>query len=222
MERDSNYIKEVENYFLSLAGEGIMLSSMDYSLILEWKNKEIPKEVVFKGINKAFQEWKAKEGQGTKSARNLKRCAQYIEKSVLEYSPIIGKESAHAESLHTAGDTDTIVSMLNSYIKSEKNDKVRDYYNNMKEKILSSVKSGSETGLALSNRIEQECISEFFRSLPENEKDAITTEARNLLGSRARHMTEEAIEESTLSFRNEILSDRYGLKSLMPDEDYYG
>ena len=46
MEHDSNYVRDVEKYFLSLAGEGIMLSSMDYSLILEWKNKEIPKEVV--------------------------------------------------------------------------------------------------------------------------------------------------------------------------------
>ena len=58
MEQDSNYVKDIEKYFLSLAGEGIMLSSMDYNLILEWRNNEIPKEVVFKGINRAFEKEK--------------------------------------------------------------------------------------------------------------------------------------------------------------------
>ncbi len=222
MEHDSNYIKDVENYFLSLAGEGIMLSSMDYSLILEWKNKEIPKEVVFKGINKAFQEWKAKEGQGTKSARNLKRCAQYIERSILEHSPIIATQGDLAENSDSSGEIEVILSTLNSYIKSENDDTLKDYYSTMKEKLLSAVKSADETPVALSARIEQECVSDFFDSLPEKEKEAITMEAQSMLGTRARHMTKEAIEESTVSFRNEILANNYGLKSLLPDEDYNG
>lgn len=55
MGNNSDYLKDIEKYFHSLAGKGIMLSSMDYSLILEWRNKEIPKEVILKGINRAFE-----------------------------------------------------------------------------------------------------------------------------------------------------------------------
>ena len=52
MGNNSDYIKEVENYFLSHAGKGIMLSSADYNLIKEWKGRKVPKEVVLKGINR--------------------------------------------------------------------------------------------------------------------------------------------------------------------------
>ena len=91
MRNNSDYLKDIEKYFHSLAGKGIMLSSMDYSLILEWRNKEIPKEVILKGINRAFEESKLRDGQGASSIRNLKQCAQYIENSIDEFRPIIAK-----------------------------------------------------------------------------------------------------------------------------------
>lgn len=221
MERNSNYIKDVEKYFLSLAGEGIMLSSMDYSLIMEWKNKEIPKEVVFKGINKAFEKWKSREGQGPKSKRNLMQCAEYIENSIEEYSPIIGKDLGTSEDLDTGTNLDIVIKRVNNFIKLEKEDTLRSYYLNMKEKILTQMRSNSDNALSMSAQIEQECIDDFFESLPESEKKDIMLEAQGKLGSRARHMTEAALLESTASFRNEILVNNYGLKSPhLSSEDY--
>lgn len=214
MQRDSNYIKDVENYFLSLAEEGIMLSSMDYSLIMEWKNKEIPKEVVFKGINKAFEKWKSREGQGPKSKRSLRQCSEYIEDSIEEYSPIIGKDPGTSEDLDTGAKVDIVLERVNNFIKSEKEDILRSYYLNMKEKILAQMNSNSDNVLSLSSQIEEECIHDFFESLSESEKKDIMLEATKKLGSRARHMTEAALLESTASFRNEILVNTYGLKSL--------
>ncbi len=223
MEHNSNYIKDVEKYFLSLAGEGIMLSSMDYSLIMEWKNKEIPKEVVFKGINKAFEKWKSKEGQGPKSKRSLMQCAEYIENSIEEYSPIIGKDSDTSEDLDTSANFDIVVKRVNSFIESEKEDILRSYYLNMKEKLLAQMKSNRDSALSMSAQIEQECIDDFFESLTESEKKDIMLEAQGKLGNRARHMTEAALLESTASFRNEILINNYGLKSLhVSSEDYNG
>ncbi len=216
MENNSNYVKEIEKYFLSLAGEGIMLSSMDYNLILDWKKKEIPKEVVFKGINRAFVEGKSRDGQGPKSVRNLKHCAQYIENSINEFRPIIGKNLNRKEFLDTENDLDIAVERLNKYIKSEKEGITKSYYINMKEKLLASIEINGNNALSLSPKIEEESLEELFGNLSEAEKLEITSEAKSKLGSRARHMTKAAIDESLISFRNEILGNKYHLKGLLP------
>ena len=222
MEQDSNYIKDIESYFLSLAGEGIMLSSMDYNLIMEWRDKEIPKEVVFKGINKAFQDFKAKEGQGPKSARNLKRCVSYIDKSIKEYSPIIGRDRISSESTEMTSDLSTLVDRLNKYISSENELILKNYYNNVKDKLSSSIKSSDEECIADISQIEQECLNELFLDLPDAKKESITNEAMIMLGKRVRHMTNDALEESVISFRNELLSAEYTIKSLLSNEDIDG
>jgi len=221
MENNSDYVKEIEKYFISLAGEGIMLSSMDYSLILDWKKKEIPKEVVFKGINRAFVEGKSRDGQGSKSVRNLKHCAQYIENSINEYRPIIGKNLNRTESLDTGSDLDIVVERLNNYIKSEKEETAKSYYVNMKEKLLASVDSNGNNALSLSPKIEEESLEDLFGNLSESEREDIILEAESKLGGRARHMTEAALEESLVSFRNEILINKYRLKGLLSDKEEY-
>lgn len=222
MEHDSSYIKDVENYFLSLAGEGIMLSSVDYNLIREWRDKEIPKEVVFKGINKAFQDFKSKEGQGPKSARNLRRCVSYIDKSIREYSPVIGRDTMSSESVDMTRDLNKLIDRLNKYINSESGLILKNYYNNAKDRISSNIESSDEEGIAVINQIEQECLKELFLNLPDAEKESITNEAKSMIGSRARHMTREALEESIISFRNELLVTEYNIKSLLSNEDTDG
>ena len=211
MGNNSDYIKDIEKYFLSLAGEGIMLSSMDYTLIQGWKNKGIPKEVVFKGINRAFEISRAKDGPDSNSLRNLKQCVQYIESSIEEYKPILGSQDSEAESFDN--EQGSILEKLNKYIADEKPGIVQNYYLNMKQKLVSSTNNSDD--LTLGVKIEEECLQEFFTNLSDTEKEDITLEASNRLGSRARHMTETAVEESLVSFRNEILIERSGLKSLI-------
>ncbi|GJM15187.1 MAG: hypothetical protein DHS20C13_05140 [Thermodesulfobacteriota bacterium] len=216
MGNNSDYVKDIEKYFLSLAGKGIMLSSMDYSLILEWRNKEIPREVVLKGINRAFEESKLRDGQGECSIRNLKQCVQYIESSIDEFRPIIAKNK-HADVSIEAEDTLAIVvDRLNKYIKSEKVESVKNYYLNIKESILTSATESSCDILTLCAEIEEESLEKFFVKLPEPQREQIYLEAKNALGNRARHMTNEALEESIFSFRNEILSEKYHLKHIFP------
>lgn len=71
MNGGSEYIKEIETYFLTLAGEGIMLSSFDYSLIQDWKKRDIPKEIVYKGISRAFTEKGGNKKNGSGTPRSL-------------------------------------------------------------------------------------------------------------------------------------------------------
>jgi len=212
MGNNSDYIKEVEKYFLSLAGKGIMLSSMDYSLITEWKNKEIPKEVVFKGINRAFQQYKSAEGQNESSLRNIKQCAKYVEQSIIEYSPVIGKKVDKTQTTDSGNTVSSIVESLNQYINNEKSQRNKKYYLDLKQNLLSV---SNDNPLSRISKIEEGSLDKFFMSLDYNTREEILEETREKLGSRARHMTDAAIEESIISFRNEILAGKYDLKSLL-------
>lgn len=214
MGNNSDYLKDIEKYFHSLAGKGIMLSSMDYSLILEWRNKEIPKEVVLKGINRAFENSKKVHGKDGSSIRNLKQCVEHINISIEEFKPIIGKSIDKDPSSKTKDVLGIIVNKLNKYIESEKEEVIKSYYLNMKESILKSTDETSSNILSMSAQIEEESLQKFFVKLPDLEREQISQEAKNLLGDRARRMTEQALEESIVSFRNEIISNKYNLRTI--------
>ena len=212
MGNNSDYIKEIEKYFLSLAGKGIMLSSMDYSLIAEWKNKEIPKEVVIKGINRAFQKQKSADGGDVSSIRNIKQCAVYVEQSVIEYSPVIGKKVERVQTKDSDNVVNSIVEALNHCINNEYSKRNKDYYIDLKQNLLSV---DEENPMSHISDIEEGALEKYFMSLDQSARDEIIEEAREKLGYRARHMTDAAIEESIISFRNEILASKYNLKSLL-------
>lgn len=215
MGNDSDYIKDIGNYFLSLAGKGIMLSSMDYNLIMDWKKKEIPKEVILKGINRAFEESKLRDGQGVSSIRNLKHCVDYINSSIEEFKPIIGKNVNDAETYDQPNSLSNIVDQINKYIESEKEAVVKNYYLDIKENLLKSVNENSADVLSCYSNVEEVSLENFFDRLPSTEREEILLKAQNLLGDRARHMTEEALKESIISFRNEIISNKYNIKNIL-------
>lgn len=212
MGQNSDYIKEIENYFLSHAGKGIMLSSADYNLINDWKKRGIPKEVVFKGINRAIEKSIQRDGQSSSSIRNIKQCVRDIENLISEYAPVIGKMISTAQSDNTEIKHDSILEMLNGMISQAHNDLQKNYYRYIKESLVSSEDNNP---VSLISGIEEKALESFFMNLDSNERELIAAQAREKLGSRARHMTETAIKESIISFRNEILTDKYNLRSIM-------
>jgi len=215
MGNNSEYLKDIEKYFLSLAGKGIMLSSMDYSLILEWRNKEIPKEVIFKGINRAFENSNRVHGEDKSSIRNLKQCVEHINNSIEEFRPIIViQKDKETKLLDSDDNLSNMLQQINNFIDSEKEEQTKNYYMNMKESLLKLSESNNLNLLSLSTKIEEQSLESFFMKLPEDEREQINIEAKNILGERARRMTPEALNESLVSFRNEILSEKFGLKTI--------
>ncbi len=69
-----NYIREVEAYFLHLAGRGVMLSSRDVELVRAWRDQGAPVEVVCRGILDAFD---AKD-----NVRSVAQCRKAVEAEV--------------------------------------------------------------------------------------------------------------------------------------------
>lgn len=212
----SSYVKEIEEYFISLVGKGIMLSPKDYDLILNWKKKKIPKEVVFKGISKAFDQ-NFSEKSNDRFLPSLYQIASVVEEA-------IGSYRANAREEPSAGlDSDEvvvqkIVERLNEIIKSESRGKVRGNYIHARKRILALINRDSEHTSKTIEQIEEDFFEDFFRSLSKTETDKIMLEAEDKGNRRSRFMTERARRESVISFRNETLRRKYGLKNIVSDD----
>ena len=215
MNPGASYIKNVEEYFLSLAGEGIMLSSIDYDLIRGWRDGNIPEEIVMRGISRAFGEKGPKRIPGGQ-IRGLRQCAEYVETCAAEYGHAapVAKDRASAE--NAADDrTLSVTEKLGRLIDAEKREPVRRYYTSLRARILKSESSDEGAASKPLSEIIGEAMEELFGSLPEEEREKIEAEARERLGDRARRMTERAYDESVISFRNEIMSEKYSIKSVV-------
>jgi len=212
----TSYLKEIEGYFLSLMGKGIMLSSKDYNLILNWRKRKIPKEIVFKGIRNAFSTG-LMEKKGADRALSLSQVASYVEEEIRNYRITAGDESSEAmDSGHKR--VSGIIKRLNNTIKSEEREIVRSHYLRARNKLLELLHSKRDDIYEVLEEIEEDFYNDFFEALPDKEQDKINTEAELRVSGRARQMTEKARRDSLLSFRNELLRREYGLSNILGDD----
>lgn len=75
-----NYFTEIEDHFQRARGTGFfLLSPLDWALIEAWKNAGIPLEAVLRGIDAAFEKWRARRPRARIHLVNsLAYCAQAI------------------------------------------------------------------------------------------------------------------------------------------------
>ncbi|HWB85681.1 MAG TPA: hypothetical protein VG675_16170 [Bryobacteraceae bacterium] len=73
-----NYFTEIEEHFQQERGTGLfLLSPLDWALIESWKNAGVPLEAVLRGIDEAFEKWRARKVK-TRMVNSLAFCAQAV------------------------------------------------------------------------------------------------------------------------------------------------
>jgi hypothetical protein len=73
-----NYFTEVEERFQKARGTGLFLMSpLDWALVEAWKNAGVPLEAVLRGIDAAFEKWRAKNKRG-QNVNSVAYCAQAV------------------------------------------------------------------------------------------------------------------------------------------------
>jgi hypothetical protein len=74
-----NYFTEVEEHFQRVRGTSLFLMSpIDWALVESWKNSGIPLEAVLRGIDDAFEKWRARKTKSRQQVNSLSYCAQAI------------------------------------------------------------------------------------------------------------------------------------------------
>jgi DNA repair exonuclease SbcCD ATPase subunit len=73
-----NYFTEIEEHFQRARGTSLfLLSPLDWALIESWKNAEVPLEAVLRGIDSAFEKWRAKRSRA-QLVNSLAFCSQAV------------------------------------------------------------------------------------------------------------------------------------------------
>jgi hypothetical protein len=73
-----NYYTEIEEHFQRARGTGLfLLSPLDWALIEAWNSSGVPLEAVMRGIDAAFEKWRARKVK-TQMVNSLAFCAQAV------------------------------------------------------------------------------------------------------------------------------------------------
>ncbi len=73
-----NYFTEVEERFQKARGTGLFLMSpLDWALVEAWKNAGVPLEAVLRGVDVAFDKWRAKKKRG-QNVNSVAYCSQAV------------------------------------------------------------------------------------------------------------------------------------------------
>jgi hypothetical protein len=73
-----NYFTEIEEHFQRARGTSLfLLSPLDWALIEAWKSSGVPLEAVLRGIDAAFEKWRAKKSRA-QMVNSLAYCAQAV------------------------------------------------------------------------------------------------------------------------------------------------
>jgi len=124
-----NYFTEIEEHFQRARGTGLfLLSPLDWALIEAWKNSGVPLEAVLRGIDAAFEKWRARPSRARfQKVNSVAYCAQAVAEEAQsmasgapakrEAPPPFSLEDVHrhvqrnAEALRTAGQGDLAESL---------------------------------------------------------------------------------------------------------------
>ena len=88
-----NYFTEVEEHFQRARGTALFLMSpLDWALVESWKNAGVPLEAVLRGIDTAFDKWRARRVK-TRLVNSLAFCAQAV---LTEAQAMAGQPAPHA------------------------------------------------------------------------------------------------------------------------------
>lgn len=94
-----NYFTEIEEHFQRARGTGLfLLSPLDWALIEAWKNSGMPLEAILRGIDAAFEKWRARPARARfQMVNSLAYCAQAIAaeaQAMADGAPKVRKETA--------------------------------------------------------------------------------------------------------------------------------
>jgi len=206
MSFNSNYIKDIETFFLRHRGNGVMLSSRDYNLIKEWQNKGIPKEIVFKGISNAIED-------DAENIKNLYKCGPFVYSL---YRAI--RHSSRSENEITVtgknGQLERIFNKIDVLLLKEKRENVKQIYLDFRYRILQLSNRNADVIFSELNQMEYEFFDKCFHQLSYNERSILINEAESMIPKNARFISKNDRNDSITAFRNELIVKKYSIVNI--------
>ena len=198
MNTSDNTIKEIEQYFLSLSGRGIMLSSMDYYIISGWIEKGLSREQILTGIRNAFQ---------SQNIRKIADCVKYVESEKEDRSEEFPKNNEKS-----SGNSDyltTIINNFNDLVSSNTGSGISDFYSNYSDEIKKLINTGGNQLFSMINKLEDRFFEEFPGQLSPHDLRNYKTQINNFLNSRNDYINEKSKNKALNNYSKNFIIDNY-------------
>ena len=188
----SNYIKDIETFFLERSGNGVMLSSRDYDLIQKWKDQGIPKGIVFWGISDAIE------------ADSLYRESMHIS----------GSQTTTNESMVIGEHLKAIINKIDTVLVNEKRDWLINIYHDFRNRITQLLSKKTGDIFREISDLEYQFFDICFIQLDNQERKDLVEEAESMIPKNARFINKNDKDDTIIAFRNELLEKKHSIVNI--------
>ncbi len=212
-----SYFDAIQNYFLERTGNGLILSSRDLELLMNWRKSGASAALVCQGIDEAVESL-------NREPRDLHSCKRFVEprlgdRQVDEYSRPARRAPTSAEPDDDSGQLDPWSDALERLDKARsKTDSpaLLSTYAQTAARIREAMHTSADPYETLFG-LEDWIVDETFDALAEEERRRIDLEIEGRHGPRLSMMTDQGKEQAFRAGRRRILRDEYGLVRLLTE-----
>jgi len=211
---EKNYIADIEQYFLGLAGTGLMLSARDYGFIRELGDRSIPREMVIKAIAYGFE---TRRQRGVEEPRGLFNIKQEVEEYLKDR--LTERESKCAEQQNTDftrnSTIEESVKKLDRIIIEEQREDIKKKYKRLRQRVRETENLNSSTNVYKQlNFLWRDFVEDLFLGLSTDKQKDVTAVAESRLPSEAKFYDKDTKEKTFKAFRDEIVCETLGIKNV--------
>lgn len=226
-----NYFTEIEERYLYRRGGGLLLSTLDWSLIETWKDADIPLEAVLRGIDAAFDRYNQRPSKSQR-INSLAYCSQAVLTAAEEMKEAAVGASADAPAKQQSGqgfEADAVAAFLVRNAEALEFAKLPEANGpSLRGFVLETAKTlrqlAQETTEKPSARLEdlerrltvleEKLFAKLLTSTPDEEIVTVRTEADRDLAPYRRKMSGPQIDQLQKQYVNKRLMEKYRLPRL--------
>ena len=231
MENYFNYFTEIEERYLQRRGGGLLLSTLDWSLIETWKDAGIPLEAVLRGIDAAFDRYDQRPAK-TKKVNSLAYCSQEVlaaTEDMKEAAVGAGETGSEEKPRSRQGfEPQTVASFLNRNADALEAVKSIEGSEAIRPLVLETAKTLRQLGEQMAGKsahqledlerrltvLEEKLFAVLLTATADNEIVAVRAEADRDLAPYRRKMSGAQIDQLHKQYVQKRLLEKYGLPRL--------
>jgi len=226
-----NYFTEIEMRYLQRRGAGLLLSTLDWSLIETWKDAGVPLEAALRGIDAAFDRWEQRRSK-TRKVNSLAYCSQEVLAAAEEMREAAGEAvGAEPTAKSRAGEgfeAEVVAAFLRRNADLLEGAKVPESARTLRPVVQDAAGSlrqlAEQTAQKSSGRLEvleqrltvleEKLFAGLLTSTPDDEVVRIRVEADRELAPYRRKMSGAQIDQLLKQYLHKRLLENYGLPRL--------
>lgn len=203
------YFAAVQDYFLERTGRGLVLSSRDLELLMEWLDSGASAAIVCQAIDDAIDRLE-------KLPRDIYSCRKYMESrlSQLPTRSLRAPQPVRRAPQPSMDETPSLLQKLQAARESARRLEFRDVYARLYPMIAEAIAGGADP-LVVAYQYDDQLVDEAFAALGSDERRKIDLEIEGRFGAHLAMMPPEGREDTLRASRRDILQTRFGLIPLV-------